>query len=125
MPILIDTSLWVHQLRRSGNPHERDRVNALLRAGEAAWCAPIRLELWRGVTNDTERKVLRDYGRFLPDIPITPQVWDLAIRAAERGRAAGQTFPMADLLVFACGRVHGIGVIANDEHFDRLARLKL
>ena len=31
---------------------KRDRVNALLASGKAAWCPAVRLELWRGVTND-------------------------------------------------------------------------
>ena len=56
MPVLVDSSLWVHQLRKSGDAGKRDRVNALLESGEAAWCPAVRLELWRGVTNDTERK---------------------------------------------------------------------
>ena len=56
MPVLVDSSLWAHQLRKSGDPAKRDRVNALLERGEAAWCPAVRLELWRGVTNDAERK---------------------------------------------------------------------
>jgi len=55
----ITSSLWVQQLRRRGDPAKRDRVNALLESGEAARCPPVRLELWRGVTNDAERKTLR------------------------------------------------------------------
>lgn len=47
--ILINTSCWVHALRRAGNPVIRARVKALMEAGEAAWCPPIRLELWNGV----------------------------------------------------------------------------
>ena len=57
--VLVDSSLWVHQLRKSGDSAKRDRVNTLLQDGRAAWCPPVRLELWRGVTNDVERKVLR------------------------------------------------------------------
>jgi len=30
---LVDSSLWVHQLRKSGDPAKRDRVNALLESG--------------------------------------------------------------------------------------------
>ena len=30
MPVLVDSSLWVHQLRKGGDPAKRDRVNALL-----------------------------------------------------------------------------------------------
>jgi hypothetical protein len=47
MAVLVDSSLWVHQLRKSGAPAHRDRVNALLENGEAAWCPAIRLELCR------------------------------------------------------------------------------
>jgi predicted nucleic acid-binding protein len=66
MALLVDGSLWVHQLRKSAESAKRDRVNALLASGEAAWCPPVRLELWRGVTNDSERKTLRQYEKFLP-----------------------------------------------------------
>jgi len=59
--VLVDSSLWVHQLRRSGDRAKRDRVNPLLQNGRAAWCPAVRLELWRGVTNDIERRVFRRY----------------------------------------------------------------
>ena len=35
MPVLVDSSLWVHQLRKSGDAAKRDRVNTLLENGEA------------------------------------------------------------------------------------------
>jgi hypothetical protein len=35
----------VHQLRKSGDhPAKRDRVNALLESGEAAWCPAAKTE---------------------------------------------------------------------------------
>jgi predicted nucleic acid-binding protein len=115
--------LWVHQLRKSGDPAKRHRVNALLEAGEAAWCAPVRLELWRGVTNDAERKALRRYEALLPDYEITPDTWARAIRLADRGRAAGLTAPLADLLIFACAKLNDLEIAHDDEHFDALAKL--
>jgi predicted nucleic acid-binding protein len=124
MAVLVDTSLWVHQLRRSGDPARRERVNALLQSGEAAWCPPVRLELWRGVTNDAERKTLRRYESLLPDYPITADVWELAVELADRGRASGVTTPLANLLVFACAKRHGLAVAHDDEHFDTLAKLE-
>ena len=124
MPVLVDSSMWVHQLRKSGDPEKRQRVNALLEAGEAAWCAPIRLELWRGVTNDSERKTLRRYEALLPDHGITAETWTRAIRLADRGRAAGVTAPLADLLIFACAKLNDLEVVHDDEHFDALAKLE-
>ena len=123
MPVLVDSSLWVHQLRKSGDPAKRQRVNALLEAGEAAWCAPVRLEL-RGVTNDAERKTLRRYEALLQDYEITADTWARAIRLADRGRAAGVTAPLADLLIFACAALHELELAHDDDHFDALATLE-
>jgi predicted nucleic acid-binding protein len=124
MPVLVDSSLWVHQLRKGGDPGKRDRVNALLKSGEAAWCPAVRLELWRGVTNDVERKTLRRYEALLPSYEISLHVWDRAIQLADCGRSAGLTFPLADLLIFACARLNGIDVAHDDSHFDELAKLE-
>jgi predicted nucleic acid-binding protein len=99
-------------------------VNALLEAGEAAWCAPIRLELWRGVTNDSERNTLRRYEALLPDYEITAKTWTRAIQVAERGRAAGVTAPLADLLIFACAKLNDLEIAHDDAHFDALAKLE-
>jgi predicted nucleic acid-binding protein len=123
MPVLVDSSLWVHQLRKSGDTAKRDRVNALLTSGEAAWCPPVRLELWRGVTSDAERKILRRYEALLPSYEIVPEIWDRAIQLADRGRAAGLTVPVADVLIYACARLNGLDVAHDDSHFDELAKL--
>lgn len=120
MPVLVDSSLWVHHLRRSGDLDKRQRVNDLLKAGQAAWCAAVRLELWRGVTNDAERRTLRKYEALLQDIAITSAVWERAIHLADKGRALGVTVPLADVLIYACAREHGIGVAHDDVHFAQL-----
>jgi len=124
MPVLVDSSLWVHQLRKSGDPAKRDRVNVLLKSGEAAWCPAVRLELWRGVTNDAERKTLRHYEASLPDYEVSAEVWQRSIQLADRARASGVTIPLADLLIFTCARVHGLELAHDDAHFDELTKLK-
>ena len=124
MPVLVDSSLWVHQLRKSGEPAKRDRVNGLLTSGEAAWCPPVRLELWRAVTNDAERKTLRQYENVLSQYEISSEVWEYAVRLVDRGRAAGVTIPLADLLVFACAKVHAVDLAHDDAHFDELGKLE-
>lgn len=124
MPVLVDSSMWVHQLRKAGDSSKRDRVNALLEAGEAAWCPVVRLELWRGVTNDAERKTLRRYEALLPDYAITTETWERAIRLADRGRAAGVSAPLADLLIFACAQLNDLEIAHDDEHFDSLAKVE-
>ena len=123
MAVLVDSSLWVHQLRKGGDPAKRDRVNALLREGVAAWCAPVRLELWRGVSNDAERHTLRRYEAVIPEYEISTPVWEAAIRLADRGRASGVTAPLADLLIFACAAVHGLDLAHDAAHFEQIEKL--
>lgn len=123
MATLVDTSLWVHQLRKSGDPVQRARVVALLEGGRAAWCPPVRLELWRGVTTESDRRTLRQYESLLPDYAVTDAVWTLAIRTADRGRAAGLTVPLADLLVFACAKIHQLDLAHDDDHFVQLEQM--
>ena len=123
MAVLVDSSLWVHQLRKSGDPAKRVRVHTLLETGLAAWCPVVRLELWRGVTSDAERKTLRHSEALLPDFEISPAVWARAIRLADLGRTAGVTAPLADLLIFACAQEYELDLAHDDSHFTQLEQL--
>jgi len=120
---LVDTSSWVHQIRRRGDPAIRVRVEQLLRAGDAAWCPAVRLELWAGVGSEADRKLLRDYEQRIPELPITEAVWREAYALAGRCRQAGKTAPPHDILIAACARHHGAEIEHEDAHFDLLARL--
>ena len=84
----------------------------------------MRLELWRGVTSDAERKTLRRYEALLPDYEISADVWNRSIRLADRGRASGVTVSLSDLLILACARIHGLVVAHDETHFDELAKLE-
>jgi len=120
---MVDTSAWVHQLRSKGDPAIRARVEGLLRAGDAAWCPMIRLEIWAGIGDDRERKLLGEYEAVLPELPIDDRVWLAAYDLASRARRAGKTIPATDILVFACARAHGVEIEHADGHFDMLAGL--
>jgi len=111
---LVDSSAWVHCLRRRGEPKVVDGVRRLIESGEAAWCPAIRLELWNGVGDESDRRILRDFEQTLPELPITDDVWC---------RKAGRTAPAIDVLIAACARHHGVDVEHADSHFDFLMTL--
>jgi predicted nucleic acid-binding protein len=75
------------------------------------------------VTIDAERKSLRQYEKPLPDSEISSDVWGHAVRLADRGRAAGVTVPLVDLLIFSCAKIHAVDLAHDDAHFDELAKL--
>jgi predicted nucleic acid-binding protein len=120
---LIDTSAWIEQLRATGNPTVRARVESLLQSGHAAWCAAVRLELWAGVGNEKERATLRAYEQELPELSIDDQVWEEACDLAGRCRKAGKSAPASDILIAACARHHRVKVESADAHFEFLMKL--
>ncbi len=96
---LVDSSAWVHCLRRSGPPEVVAGVRRLMESGEAAWCPAIRLELWNGVEGERDRRILRDFEQTLPELPITDEVWAEALALESRYRKAGRTAPAIAVLI--------------------------
>lgn len=120
---LIDTSSWIHLLRPSGDPAARNRVEALLRAGDACWCPIVQLELWNGARGDREKRVLRDFAAVLPDLPVDEVVWNAAYELARRARGRGVTVPATDVTIAACAQVHGAALESADSDFQWLRRI--
>jgi predicted nucleic acid-binding protein len=118
---LIDTSAWIHALRTDGDFAIRKQVDELLRAGDACWCAMVRLELWTGARGRHEKNVLREMERVLPDVEITGRVWNDACAMARRTRESGKSIPASDLLIAACAHHHGLRIVHDDKHFDSIA----
>ena len=112
--VLIDTSSWIHFLRRDGDAATRHRVSVALESGAARWCALVRLELWNGARGDREKRVLQEFERLVPELAVTDAVWDAAYALARRCRSAGVTVPATDVLIAACAAHHG----AELEHAD-------
>ena len=120
---VVDTSAWIEMLRHNGWPEVRDRVTSLLKAGRVHLVPPVRLELWNGARGDAEKRGLRQLEQVLPELPVTPEVWDAACDLARKARAAGLTCPATDILIYACANYHGAEVEAVDAHFGELAKL--
>lgn len=120
--ILIDTSSWIHFLRPDGSAAARARVVAALESGVACWCPMVRLELWSGAKGEREKKVLREFERLIPELPITPEVWRDAYELARRCRKGGVTVPSTDLLIHACASHHGAMLEHEDGDFDLIVR---
>ena len=101
----------------------RERVEELLKTGEAAWCPIVRLELWNGARGDSERTVLREMEEEITVLEIGPLVWDEAAILARLARENGITVPSTDILVAACARHHGVPVENDDRHFELIDSL--
>ncbi len=108
-------------LRPGGDPTVRARVEAALTTGQACWCPLVQLELWNGASGQQGQKVLRDFARTLPELPIDAEVWQAACDLARRARAQGVTVPATDVIIAACARRHGAALESSDTDFELLA----
>ena len=122
-PVLVDTSAWVETLRKVGDAETRAEVRRLTLQGLVRLCDPVRLELWNSTGSEADRRLLERLQEDVESVETTPEVWGHAQRLAWASRRAGLTLPAIDLLVAACARVHGLGLLHRDAHFDRLAEI--
>ena len=120
---LIDTSSWVDALRRDGDPEIKARVVALMRAGTAAWCDIVRLELWNGLRGAAERRQMEELEADVINLPTSDAVWARARLLTQRARARGITVPATDLLIAACAWEHGVELEHDDAHLTALTAL--
>ena len=79
----------------------------------------VRLELWNGAGGDREKKVLREFERLLPDMPLDARVWDISFDLARKARLAGVSVPATNVLIAACAQRHQVKL----EHADADLRL--
>lgn len=119
--ILVDTSAWIHLLRPNGDPAVRERVEAALASGDACWCPLVQLELWNGARGQREQRVLHEFARVLPQLPMDETVWNEAYDLARRARSSGITVPATDVVILACARRHGASIETADSDFELLA----
>ena len=97
-------------LRPGGDPTVRTRVEAALTTGQACWCPLVQLELWNGASGQQEQKVLRDFARTLPELPIDEEVWQAACDLARRARASGIRRRINGLLMPISGWPHALSM---------------
>ena len=121
---LIDTSAWIETLRTTGDPSVRAKVSGLTAEDRAVLCDMVRLELWNGARSSGEQSLLRELEAQVEIVPTPPEVWERACDLARVARGKGLTVPATDLLVAACAEHHGLGLVHQDVHFEKLAELR-
>jgi predicted nucleic acid-binding protein len=119
---LVDTSGWIEFLRERDSA-VANRVEALLRAGEAGWCDLIATELRNGARGPKELKALQTLEEVVTLFPLDAAAWQQARTLAQACRQAGVTAPTVDIVVAACALRHGLKVEHCDEHFTAIQRV--
>ncbi len=114
--VLVDSSVWIEGLRRTGKLEVKLAIQALMEEYEAVWCSIIKLEVLGGIRRE-ERPRLGHYFRVITYRIVTEATWDLAKNYSWRLRDRGHNIPTSDILIAAVAIEAGIRVYAVDQHF--------
>ena len=117
--VLPDTSVWIPYFR-SASGADGDRLEALIKAGEAAICGPVLAELLGGA-DEAQRSSIADTAGGLPWAELDHVSWSAVGTAAYRLRQAGQTLPLTDLAIAVAAAHAGYALWSLDPDFERIA----
>ncbi len=123
--ILIDTSLWIEALRRTGDEAARATVAEALDSGLARLAPPVLLELNNGARGKKELDTIEKITRTVPLLEAGPDVWERAHGYARRLRTAGRATRVIDILIQAIGDAHGAKVVSLDSDFQAMQKVLL
>lgn len=121
--IVVDTSVWIESLGRSG-VREAEVLRSLLDGDEVALAAPVRVELLSGASNAVRPRLRRPLSA-LPLLYPSDETWALIDEWVERAGRRGHRFGLGDLLIGALASEAGALIWSLDADFERMERLKL
>lgn len=120
--ILVDSSIWVEGLRRSGDPRVKLRLSNLLDDGVVLTCPPVRLEIL-GAAKKQERRTLDGYFKDIPSLEASEEIWSSAILLSRSLRDRRYAIPWNDILISATAVHYDVPVYSKDNHFRQIQRV--
>lgn len=118
--VLVDSSAWIAAFRRESEVQLA--VDGLLKAYEAQWCAPVRIEVLGGARADN-RYGLEGYFSVIPYRRCYEEDWARAVALAWRIRDRGLTVPWLDVLIAALALHDDVRLYALDRHFEQIGEM--
>jgi predicted nucleic acid-binding protein len=120
--VLIDSSYYIDALRK------RLVLPVLLRdwlvAGRLWTCGVVRVEVLRGIRNETIKADLTLMFDVMNDIPTDDNLWQSTAELACKLDRRGIVLPVSDLVIASCAFRANIPVLTLDHDFSRIPGLK-
>jgi predicted nucleic acid-binding protein len=119
--IIIDSSVWVYELRRLFYPAVKERIYSILLESEVAINNIIKLELLGGAKTEQEYKRIKSRLDALYFIESSKGLWDFSSLLAFKLRRKGITVPYADIFTAASAVSEHAVLVHADSHFELIA----
>ena len=118
---LVDTSVWIEFLRRSGSSEIQKRLNPLIRSGSVAVTEWIILELMTGLRSHDKASTLLEQFAPVYRLSLSDESWDRAWNLAARLRKKGISASAADCLIATIAAQDGATLLHCDSDFELIA----
>ncbi len=122
-PVLVDSSFYIHLLRRGQDPLRALALTAVAR--DLAVCGVVRCEVGRRLR---ERRVLQRFEAFWDVMicePTEERLWDLVAETLWQLDRKGLTLPLPDVVIGCCARQVGAVVLTTDAHFSFIPGIRV
>jgi predicted nucleic acid-binding protein len=119
--VLVDTSGWIAFFR--GDRDAVNRIDPLLRSGEAALSGPVYAELLSGARTRSAFEVLRSLLGSLEWLEEPAVAWDRVAEARFALARQGVQASLVDLLIAVTAAEAGAALLTRDRDFGRIARV--
>lgn len=117
---LVDTSVWIHALRPTGNAEIQARLKPLIVNGQTAVTEWILLELMTGLVKSEQPSGLLQWFKPVPRLPFNPEWWERAWDLAGSLRRQGISPSAADCLIAIIAMKHQATLIHCDTDFEAM-----
>ena len=121
MKVLIDSSTWIDFLREGDAKHPE--VGAAIWSQRAVLCPVVWVELWSGMRGKRAEAVLTNLRDCCGWLEIDVETWRVTADLMRAAKRKGLNCPLADVLIVACAKRHGAGLMHRDKHFEELMKL--
>ncbi len=120
--VLIDTSVWVEISRKTGDESLKAELASLLLAGRTAMTWPVWMELHQGAKGKREEENLKGWREECQWLEFDDACWAEAAATAKICLRTGVNVPFGDVLISACARRYGVGLLERDRHFAMIGK---
>ncbi|MBA5871029.1 MAG: PIN domain-containing protein [Nitrospira sp. CR2.1] len=117
---LVDTSVWIHALRPTGNAEIQARLKPLIVNGQTTVTEWILLELMTGLVKSEQPSSLLKWFSPVLRLPLNPEWWDTAWDLAGRLRRHRVSPSAADCLIATIAMRHQVTLIHCDTDFEAM-----
>ncbi|MBI3466500.1 MAG: PIN domain-containing protein [Planctomycetes bacterium] len=118
---LVDTSVWVEFLRKSGTPEIQERLRPIIREDQAALTDWIILELMTGLRSAEKPSSLLKRLEPVSRLPFPDGGWKSAWDLAASLRKRGVTPSAADCFLATIAIHHSVELLHCDVDFEHIA----